>query len=705
MAEGERVLTEKKKRTGERGTTFAAADIIRDLTRLVPENPEVAAARINQWVVLWLCQQNGMIREPEILAWLEHGTPLPETLVQEMPGGDQFQSGGQGLSGTGTSLWQRLAQRLTVTAAAAPAGNLPGDVYENLMSRSFRKGKGQYYTPGTVVDRILADTLALADVVEKPFLRVLDPACGSGHFLLAAYRLLMKKFTVALPELRRRYQQEFYQEKTAGTLTMQSAEAYWQPKNLHRHILTHCLFGAESDSQAGAIAVRALWLQAPRAIPATIDILIADSLLKWENDEEWSVAGPTAQHRPTGETVSRAIYEAGRRFWQRSFDYVIGNPPYISFGLNRVGALNRKRELYYRSEYRHSAEYKINYYALFFERGLSVLANGGRLGYVTPDSFLLGRYFSRLRRYLLEESRILRLMLLSGGVFRGATVGISTISVYEKKSREEAASENTVVANRLEAGGACQEHSYSTACFRRQPYQRFRLYFNSQDQAIVENMEERAGEMCLLKGCIRTGMRGRQGQAGLKGRENKGGNWRPGVISSGQVTPFRVQYQEDWLLVEPELLYAGGWDERIIRRPKILLRQTGDSLIAGIDRAGLYHLNNLHSLSLVPAAPVTLEYLLGVLNSRLLNYYYHVVSLEKGRSMAQTDIETLEKLPIFAGPAALMANIGAVATELEAANPAHDALIVTLRSRLDRWVYQLYGLSATDIDCVEEGER
>ena len=85
----------------------------------------------------------------------------------------------------------------------------------------------------------------------------------------------------------------------------------------------------------------------------------------------------------------------------------------------------------------------------------------------------------------------------------------------------------------------------------------------------------------------------------------------------------------------------------MVENPKILIRQTGDRIIATIDFQKLYHLNNLHSSS--PNNPKNIEFLktlLTIINSSILTWYYRKISLEEGRAMAQTDIETIEKLPI-----------------------------------------------------------
>ena len=144
---------------------------------------------------------------------------------------------------------------------------------------------------------------------------------------------------------------------------------------------------------------------------------------------------------------------------------------------------------------------------------------------------------------------------------------------------------------------------------------------------------------------ITTGVRSRSSQKDLIATDCRDPKWKKGLISGRQVLPYRVEWNGHYLHIAPECLYAGGWDPDVVEHPKILIRQTGCDLITAVDNDGLYHLNNLHSVSPLAAEP-SLSYLCAALNSGLLNRYYHLISLERGRPMAQTDIETLELLPI-----------------------------------------------------------
>ena len=188
-------------------------------------------------------------------------------------------------------------------------------------------------------------------------------------------------------------------------------------------------------------------------------------------------------------------------------------------------------------------------------------------------------------------------------------------------------------------------------------------------------------------------MRALTAQRDIKSKDKLGDSWQPGLVSSAQVLPFSVCYQGDWLDVNPNKLNKGGWEQAVIAGPKIFLRQTGDRLIAAIDQAGYYHLNNIHSV--VPSqGRLSLEYLTALLNSRLMNFYYQAVTLERGRSMAQVDIEMVEKLPLVidrrreSSLVRLAAQLAGENSGDMASSPAYQ--------ELNALVYEIYGLSVRE---------
>jgi hypothetical protein len=104
-----------------------------------------------------------------------------------------------------------------------------------------------------------------------------------------------------------------------------------------------------------------------------------------------------------------------------------------------------------------------------------------------------------------------------------------------------------------------------------------------------------------------------------------------------------VRYRGKYLNFAADVLKSGFRDARY-DEPKLLLRQTGDRLIAAYDPDGLYCLNNVHvGNARDPAVDVRL--VVAILNSRLLNRYYRIISLEAGRPLAQIDLDVIEDLP------------------------------------------------------------
>ncbi|QDR83275.1 Eco57I restriction-modification methylase domain-containing protein [Sporomusa termitida] len=565
------------------------------------------------------------------------------------------------------------------------------------------KAAGVFYTPEPIVNYILKHTLAKHDVVANPAPRVLDPACGSGNFLVAAYELLLEKFTADLVLLRQRYGRHQYTIKSGKGETRLTGIQYWQPENLHYHIISCCLYGADVDADAVAAAkLRLAEKGGGKVVSADDQLLVCDSLIKWEKAD---LADNYDRRTPH--------FEPAVRFWGLEFDYIVGNPPYISFGLNRAGKMPVDQAEYLKRNYPHSAQYKLSYYALFFERSIQALKTGGYLGFITPDSYLLGRYYSKIREYILKTCSIKAISLVKSNVFAGVLVGIPAITILQKINRDSA--ETAVAVSKIDNSGlSIDTYQYEQQYFARQVYNRFRLFFHANDKILIDKIEQ-APYMFKDLTKTRTGMRSLTTQADIKGKAKLGPTWQRGLISSGQVLPFGLNYQGDWLDVNPDKLNKGGWNAAIMAGPKIFLRQTGDSLIATIDRSGLYHLNNIHSLVALRAG-INLEFLVCILNSKLMNYYYHTVTLEKGRPMAQVDIETVEKLPLMTDRhytdklerlgLKLAPRSGAVCcNSLEPHTETRTAgEFAALFNEMNTLVYNLYGLSDSEISYIEQAE-
>jgi methylase of polypeptide subunit release factors len=110
------------------------------------------------------------------------------------------------------------------------------------------------------------------------------------------------------------------------------------------------------------------------------------------------------------------------------FDIVIGNPPYVTYkGKEKVNIteneLKKIIELH-----PNSAEYKINSYALFIESGLRLLSKNSNINYIIPGTILQNEYLKNIRKHLILDNNILKIVTFGNKVFNAVTDSIILIA-------------------------------------------------------------------------------------------------------------------------------------------------------------------------------------------------------------------------------------------------------------------------------------
>jgi len=260
-----------------------------------------------------------------------------------------------------------------------------------------RKERGVYYTPTWVVDYIVEQTVGryIKEHTHNEILnmRVLDPACGSGSFLIRAYQMLLD-----------------YHAQVAGR-TAPELDMFQRLA-----ILTRNIHGVDLDPQAVEIARLNLLLRAVakrEVLPSLKEnVRVGNSLISGSEAELRPYFGDSwEQKRPFNwERVFPDIVARG------GFDVVIGNPPYV-----RIQSLGRDEADYYYDKY-DSAFGSFDIYVPFIERGLKLLRPGGWLGYITSGKFLKAVYGKRLQALLLRQATVETIVDLSAQrVFAEAT--------------------------------------------------------------------------------------------------------------------------------------------------------------------------------------------------------------------------------------------------------------------------------------------
>jgi hypothetical protein len=379
-----------------------------------------------------------------------------------------------------------------------------GQVYEQFLGKVIRltpahravveekpevkKAGGVYYTPTYIVDYIVAQTVGELVEGKTPRqmakLRILDPACGSGSFLLGAYQYLLdthlRWYEADDPEKHARGRQPaVYRAPSPTPPPSDGGDAPTQPPPLHgggeggggwrlttaekKRILLNNIYGVDIDRQAVEVTKLSLLLKVLEgetdeslgkqltlwrepALPDLADnikcgnsligpdyfeaqLLPDEAEMRRVNPFDWGAEFPhvfaPSQPSPTGKGGQS-------KGWGGGFDCVIGNPPYV-----RMEEFKDVKS-YLKSHYL-SHDERSDLYVYFVERGLGLLQESGYFGMIISNKFLRAKYGQKLRGYLSTEAQVDRITDFAGlPVFAGATVRTIVLVATKRKTAPDA---------------------------------------------------------------------------------------------------------------------------------------------------------------------------------------------------------------------------------------------------------------------------
>ncbi len=346
-----------------------------------------------------------------------------------------------------------------------------------------RKAGGVFYTPTYIVDYIVRWTVG--EVVrgktpkEVSDITILDPACGSGSFLLGAYQFLLNwhrdwyiehlvpvikekgatssEVRALLPPAREGAQRHGRRRRrdASGQLPIYKAangtdsrvRSDWRLTTAERkRILLNNIYGVDIDRQAVEVTKLSLLLKvledeseetvskqltlfAERALPSLHDNIKCGNSLVGSDIYDGLAVLPGIEERKRINAFDWEREFAG--IMQRGgFDAVIGNPPYV-----RQETLGHEFKEYAKQRY---AVYHgvADLYTYFIEKGVSLLGPGGQFGYIVANKWLRANYGKPLRRWL-KERRIEEIVDFGDlPVFQGATTYPCIVRVSHGTPRE-----------------------------------------------------------------------------------------------------------------------------------------------------------------------------------------------------------------------------------------------------------------------------
>ena len=685
-----------------------------------------------------------------------------------------------------------------------------------------RKAGGVFYTPTYIVDYIVKstvgkllspDSIPLSTSGEGPGvrregtgvrrelaqkeaakLRILDPACGSGSFLIGAYQFLLDWH-------RDWYLKNDPEKWTKGknaALYKTGVGEYRLTTPERKRILLNNIYGVDIDSQAVEVTKLSLLLKVlegeteqtiaqqlrlfhTRALPDLGNNIkcgnsligtdfyegAQESLSLFEDEEEkyrinafdWD-----------GKDGFPEIMKAG------GFDAVIGNPPYVR--IQTLQETNPKQVAFLSQNYRSASSGNYDIYVVFVERGLSLLNIKGRLGFILPHKFFNSKYGESLRGLIAEGKHIGQIVHFGDQqVFDGATT-YTALMFLDKKAND---SFNFTRVTDLQSWqkGEVQQTGNIKATATTEAEWNFVIGKSSQ---VFDKLNEMPLKLSAVAARIAQGIRTSANEVYvldaisesknrikayskilnreveiereyvrpfLQGREIKSYS----ISSSGKIVivPYKVQDGHSFLIPEKELkekqpfLYSYLFENKpylsrrekgrmsganwyayiypknidIMAQSKILVPDIANRAAFALDNHGEFHFTSGYAITLNVDNLMSQEYILGLMNSRLLDYFLKQVSTPMRGGFFRYFSQFLEQLPIRP-----------IDFSVRAEKALHDKLVSSVFSMLDlnkklasvrddqektllarridstdrqidKLVYELYGLTEEEIKIVE----
>lgn len=632
---------------------------------------------------------------------------------------------------------------------------------------SKRKTNGVYYTPEWVVERIVREALGgrLTEIKQEcgwavdefgvattddtasidayrerlQGVRVLDPACGSGAFLITALKYLLSEWRSVL-DLRRRV--------SGDAMTRDEDE-------LIRDVLRTNLYGVDINPSSVEITQLALWLHTARGDRplSSLDAHIRDgnSLIDgnfWLGQQDLDLDEEDRERINTfdwAEAFPEVMADGG-------FDVVLGNPPYVKLQNFRkahpdmADYLRNGRPGTAFTGYRSAQSGNFDLYLPFIEKGLALLRPGGRLGYIAPSVWAMNEYGENLRTLIAGQRSLFRwLDFRSHQIFEEATV-YTALQFFRRPDQGErpqfvevAAAPDGIVADDPWQGDDARLPYVNLAFGDRW------LMLSGAERALIDALDGRCEQLgsAAVSSAVFVGLQtsadsiyhlrrigpGRYTSRASDGSEVRIEDALMHPLVSGTDAKRYIEPDTDTYILFPyqragqavrlidadrleqgfPLAWAylrshetdlrarenGGFDDEQWYRfgrhqnldkqdtAKLIVPRLVADLKCAVDEAGSYYLDNVDVGGVAPGEGVDPYFLAGVLNAPVARYVFKRISKPFRGNYLSANRQFIAPLPIPRTDEASRNAIGATARELQGLHSSRRDTLRDLRHRLD----------------------
>ncbi len=630
------------------------------------------------------------------------------------------------------------------------SADILGNVYEQFLGKVIRltaghqariedkpevkKAGGVYYTPAYIVDYIVKNTVGKLCEGKTPRqiakLRILDPACGSGSFLIGAYTYLLN------------YHRDWYvnddPKKHTKEIYQSTGGQWFLTTQGKKRILLNNVYGVDIDSQAVEVTKLSLLLKVlegenkdtlerqlkmwrERALPdLASNIKCGNSLIgpDFYDNQQMNFLNEEEHYRINvfdWDSEFPEIMKSG------GFNAVIGTPPYVS-----ATQLSEQQKPYFQKSFE-TAKGRLDSYALFLERGLRLTREEGVSGFIIPNKFLTNLQFKNLRNLILQNAIISTIMNVDSVVFKNAAVNNIVLTFKKEARRKERIQNKVKIISGIES--SIEKIGYvDQIVFENDRHKRFLISYQKEEIGIANKFEVKStplSHICKVRDGIIAGRikdilflnsRIDTSTKPLIFGDDMGRyqlTWKGRFVN---YKPNKMKKEEEKRVKEKGIGLRMRVPE-IFETPKVITRKTADRIIATWDSEGYYFEQTVHG-SIVFNSRYNGKFIVGILNSKLCKYYYQKIVHQSGTIFPQVRIGLLKEIPIrtinFSDPAdkaqhdkmvGLVEGMLGLHKRLKEVKMPYDKTrlqrqIDATDKQIDQLVYELYGLTEEEIRIV-----
>ncbi len=482
-----------------------------------------------------------------------------------------------------------------------------GNIYEQYLghilkktklteSKAKRKEEGIYYTPSYIVDYIVKNTvgeLIKNKKIDVSKIKILDPACGSGSFLIKAFDVL----------------NEYYSKKEGYNQNKLDASGTGTTYSTKLSILKDNIFGVDLDKQAVDIAQLNLLLKVAekkRKLPILQhnikngNSLIDDPNLAGDKAFKWN------------EEFAEIMSNGG-------FDVIVGNPPY--FKIFEDDILNKTED------YKEIKSGMMNASAIFINKSLKLLKDGGYLGMIVPKMLAFTDSWDKIRSKLLKNCKIIR-VVDCGKAFKGVLLE-QIIFVLKKES-------SNIEGNKIIIG-ELNEHTIKETAYVPQKLCREENVIPLEPNPIAYEIKQRMEDSGVRLGKIADIFLG----LGIQGKSFFYDEYKRGyekVLRGDDIQRYFIRGSRFYDPKDKNILQYQNTIKKF-KTPHIVVQRIVAhikdhiKITAALDDEGLLSFNTVTNI-FVKDKSYPIEFILAILNSEAVQYYtYKFIYSNAIRSM------------------------------------------------------------------------